>query len=53
MQFKENINDTYTFHPMAIGMHEYNWSLGNPNKKALKASKFEIRVQVARRGRGA
>jgi hypothetical protein len=53
MQFKENLNASYTSHLTTIGMHEYNQSLGNPNKQALRVSKFEIHGQVARRGQGA
>jgi len=36
-----------------IGMCEYNWNLKNPNKKALKGSKFDIHTQVTKRGQGA
>jgi hypothetical protein len=53
MQFKENLNASYTSHLTTIGMHEYNQSLGNPKKKALRGSKFEIHGQFAGGGQGA
>jgi len=53
MHYEGNLNVNYTFCLKVIGMCEYNWSLGNPNKKTPKGSWFYIHAQIARRGKGA
>jgi hypothetical protein len=52
MRSKKILNASHTSRFKAIGMQEYNWGLGNPNKKTLKGFEFDIHAQVIGGGHG-